>query len=212
MPALPALGTGGNVVYEGGLGPCSHKWIRHYLPQDDRIYTAIDPTAMIILMKIILALEARMPQFILLSLLMAKACCDALRTASLDCLAKHTLQLEGNAIMVKVAAFDASKESSLMALDWLDTSSHFVELIHHHLTVGDNAEPGGPNAEAMVSMWDSHFRHIQNRPNFVECFELYLKYDIQCNGKILFGLGSTSKVPCRSPATHPPCSTPSPFG
>ena len=37
----------------------------------------------------------------------------------------------------------------------------------------------------------------------------------RCNGTIPFGLGSTFKVSCRSPATHPPCSallrgTPSP--
>jgi hypothetical protein len=181
VPALPAVGTGGNIVYEGGLGPGSrsHKRIRHYLPQDDRVYAAIDPTATIVPMKIILALEAGMPQFIPLSLLTAKACRDALRTASLDRSAKHALQLEGNAITVKAAAFDASKESSLTALEWLDASSRFVELIRRHLTVGDNAEPGGPDAEAMAAMWDSHFRHIQNRPNFAERFELYLEYDIR---------------------------------
>ena len=130
-------------------------------------------------MKILLALEAGMPQFIPLSLLTAKACRDALRMASLDHSAKHALQLEGNAITVKAAAFDASKESSLTALDWLDTSSCFVELICRHLTVGDNAEPGGPDAEAMALMWDSHFRRIQNHPNFAERFELYLEYDMR---------------------------------
>ncbi|KAF8340823.1 hypothetical protein F5887DRAFT_1076945 [Amanita rubescens] len=173
--ALPAVGTGGTVVYEGGLGPGtrSHKRVRHYLPREDQVYSAIDPSATVVPMKIILALEAGMPQFIPLSLLTAKACRDALRTSSLDRSAKHALQLEGNAITVKAAAFDASKESSLTPLDWLDASSRFVGLIRQHLTVGDNAEPGGPDAAAMAAMWDSHFRRIQNRPNFAERF---------CNG------------------------------
>lgn len=181
VPAVIPAATGNHVVYETGLGPSARplKRTRHYLPREDRVYEAIDPTTTVVPMKIILALEQGMPQFIPLSLLTARACRDALRTSSLDRSAKHALQLEGNAITVKAATFDASKESSLTPLDWLDASGRFVELIRRHLTVGDNTEPGGPDAQAMATMWDTHFRRIQRRPNFSERFEVYLEYDIQ---------------------------------
>lgn len=168
-------------MYESGLGPGArpYKRTRHYLPRDDQLYEAIDPMTTVVPMKIILALEQGMPQFIPLSLLTAKACRDAMRTSSLDRSAKHALQLEGNAITVKAATFDASKESSMTPLDWLDASGRFVELVRRHLTVGDNTEPGGPDAHAIATMWDTHFRRIQRRPNFSERFEVYLEYDIQ---------------------------------
>ena len=174
-------GPGSRVVYESGLGPGArpYKRTRHYLPRDDQLYEAIDPMTTVVPMKIILALEQGMPQFIPLSLLTAKACRDAMRTSSLDRSAKHALQLEGNAITVKAATFDTSKESSMTPLDWLDASGRFVELVRRHLTVGDNTEPGGPDAHAIATMWDTHFRRIQRRPNFSERFEVYLEYDIQ---------------------------------
>jgi hypothetical protein len=172
---------GGDVVYEAGLGPGTrpHKRARHYVPRDDQVYESIDPAATIVPMKIILAMEQGMPQFIPLSLLTARACREALRTSSLDRSAKHALQLEGNAITVKAATFDASKESSMSPLDWLDASARFVELVRRHLTVGDNTAPGGPDAHTLAAMWDTHFRRIQNRPNFADRFEVYLEYDIR---------------------------------
>ena len=77
------------------------------------------------------------------------------------------------------ATFDASKESKLSPLEWLDALGCFVSLTWKHLWAGNNADPGSPTARSLANLWAVHFQHIQTQSDFEDRFSVYLEYDMQ---------------------------------
>jgi hypothetical protein len=182
VPKAPPLEVNapGGIVFEGGLHPDERAAKRScHQPKAGRTRRRIDLGAVIVPMKIIHALEQGMPQFIPLSLLTSQACLDANLSATMDKSARQPLQLEGGTITVKAATFDASKERKLMALEWVEASNRYVDLLRTHLWARGDSAPGGPATRDIADERDAHFRHIQREPKFAARFPVYLEYDIR---------------------------------